>query len=269
MELIAHGHGIGDSMVISSVAHLARAQGHTVEVSVRHPELYEWSEDVSVARGWDQGRAVAFWGVDDPGKVGGIHQVQWLATRIGLQAPVLEEIRCWMWLTAEERQLAPSGQYVTVSPFASWTQNKNWLMAQWQALVGMFAVPVQQLGAHEDPRLPRVGHSFMGAPLRHVAAVIAGAAFHVCVVTGTMHIASAVGTKSIVIYGGREDPRVTGYASDVKIFRNPGCAPCWLIEPCPYGQPRGPELDKPCMREIRICDVVDAIKEEFPWAMVC
>lgn len=270
VELIAHGHGIGDSMLLSAVARIAKQRGHSVEVRVVHLELYEASEDVVVARPWDSRLAVPFWGIDDPGKTGGVHQVQWLAARLGLPVPDLAAIRCWMWLRDDEVAWRPSGRYVTVSPLASWTQNKNWLLGQWQAVVDLLKAPVIQLGAGSDPKLRGARHQFMGAPLRRVAALIAGAAFHLCVVTGTMHIASAVGTRSIVVYGGREDPAVTGYAANVNLYRKLDCAPCWLIRPCPYATPHDTwQIEKPCMQAIRVRDVVQVIQQEYPWVTAC
>ena len=251
-------------MVLSSIAHVAKQQGHEVIVSCLHPDLYWNNGDVVSCDQWNPQEAVPFWGVDDPGKIVGEHQVQWMCRRLGLEVPRYEDIRCHIFVEGEIFNTNAIHPCVAISPFASWSENKNWMIDQWRRLVGMIAAPVYQLGGISDYRIPGAIHSYLGAPLRSVAALIALASAHICVVTGTMHLASAVGARSIVIYGGRENPMVTGYHRDLKLFHNPhqACAPCWLRDPCPYGtrRPNG-ELQKPCMDGIKISHVLDAIKE--------
>ena len=96
---------------------------------------------------------------------------------------------------------------------------------------------VVQLGAVEDELLRDVV-DFRGKPLVQVAELLRAAAVHVCVVTGTMHIASGTGTATVAIFGGREHPNVTGYPDAVNLYAEPerGCSPCWMVEPCPYAQ---------------------------------
>lgn len=66
----------------------------------------------------------------------------------------------------------------------------------------------------------------------------------VCNDTGTMHVAAAVGTPIVAIFG-PTDPRTTSpYAKKFRIVRHPvPCSPC-LLRTCP--------IDHPCMKEIPV-----------------
>ena len=108
---------------------------------------------------------------------------------------------------------------------------------------------VYQLIGPDDKKLPRCD-KHLHLPLREVAAYIKGAQRHICGVTGLMHVASGVGTKSIVIYGGRELPNMTGYSNNINIQSNPPCAPCWIVPNCPYGFSKNGRFHKPCLEMI-------------------
>jgi ADP-heptose:LPS heptosyltransferase len=84
-------------------------------------------------------------------------------------------------------------------------------------------------------------------------AAIAAADLLVVPDSGPMHIAAAVGTPSVVIYGGYTDPECTGYAGNINLYSPVPCAPCWLRSPCPY--------DKKCLHQILPNQVEAAVKQ--------
>ncbi len=65
-------------------------------------------------------------------------------------------------------------------------------------------------------------------------AAIGAADLHIGPVSGPVHIAAAVGTPAVVIYGGYEHPVCSGYAGNINLYSPVHCAPCWLVEPCPF-----------------------------------
>jgi hypothetical protein len=72
--------------------------------------------------------------------------------------------------------------------------------------------------------------------LPQLVATIAAADLLITPDTGPMHIAAAVGTPSVVIYGGYIDPVCTGYPGNINFYSPVECAPCWLRDPCPFGK---------------------------------
>jgi ADP-heptose:LPS heptosyltransferase len=74
-----------------------------------------------------------------------------------------------------------------------------------------------------------------------------------------MHIAAAVGTPAVVIYGGYIDPVATGYPGHIHLYSPVECAPCWLRVPCPYA--------KKCLHQITP-DQVEATVDRI-WPAAC
>jgi heptosyltransferase-2 len=73
--------------------------------------------------------------------------------------------------------------------------------------------------------------------------------------TGTMHVASAVGTRVVAIFG-PTDPRTTSPLGEghVIIRQNVSCSPC-LKRVCPE--------DHRCMELISVADVLKAVQKGF------
>ena len=72
--------------------------------------------------------------------------------------------------------------------------------------------------------------------LPELVAAIAAADLFIAPDTGPMHIAAAVQTPGVVIYGGYINPVCTGYPGNINLYSPVKCAPCWLREPCPYAK---------------------------------
>jgi ADP-heptose:LPS heptosyltransferase len=83
-------------------------------------------------------------------------------------------------------------------------------------------------------------------------AAVAAADVHIGPVSGPVHIAAAVGTPSVVIYGGYEHPVCSSYERNVNLYSAVECSPCFLREPCPY--------HKKCLTRIAVDEVSAAIE---------
>ena len=88
--------------------------------------------------------------------------------------------------------------------------------------------------------------------LQELVAAIAAADLHVAPITGSVHIAAAIGVPTVVIYGGYEPPVCTDYPGNISLYSPVECAPCWLKTPCPYG--------KKCLHMITVDEVEAALE---------
>ncbi|GAG27546.1 unnamed protein product, partial [marine sediment metagenome] len=77
----------------------------------------------------------------------------------------------------------------------------------------------------------------------------------VCAEGGISHIAKAVGTQAVVIFGGFADPAWSGYEDHYNITNKYWCSYCYNPKPCLE------EPERKCMKEIKIEQVVNAVEE--------
>jgi hypothetical protein len=121
--------------------------------------------------------------------------------------------------------------------------SKDWGLDRWKKLCEILhdnGVRILQVGEEEDPRLPNA-EDLRGTPVHELPKVIGEAAAVVCLVGFLMHLAEAVRTPAIVIYGGREHPAIDGYPNQIHLSSESlacrgrwGCHLAPDIE-CPHG----------------------------------
>ena len=122
------------------------------------------------------------------------------------------------------------------------TPNKDWPDEYWDDLVGRLAArgTVIDVGAPPPEPSARPTGSYIDlrgqTTLPELVAAIAVADLHIAPVTGTVHIAAAMGVSSVVIYGGYEHPDCSSYPGNINLYSPVECAPCWLRDPCPYAK---------------------------------
>ena len=109
---------------------------------------------------------------------------------------------------------------------------------------------IVQLGTNKEPLLNNVldGRSLT---IKESANLLANSEFFIGQVGFLMHLARAVETRSVIIYGGREKAWQSGYPCNENIETNPECSPCWQNNRCDFG--------RTCMEEIEAVDVISAI----------
>ena len=76
----------------------------------------------------------------------------------------------------------------------------------------------------------------------------------VCAEGGISHIAKAVGTPAIVIYGGFASPAWNGYEDQINITREKWCSYCYNPAPCKC------EIERECMKSITVREVLRAVE---------
>lgn len=157
----------------------------------------------------------------------------------------------------EARVAKLPGPRVAIVPFGKGTvrlPNKVYPADQWEALahgLGEVAGSLLHFGTRrEGPLAPGaldfrdIGYRKMGAVLRHCDLLVTH-------VSGVMHLAAAVKTPAVVIYGAAEHPAISGYPWNYNLYTPIECGPCWLESPCNHHS---------CMRSLRPETVVQEVR---------
>lgn len=175
----------------------------------------------------------------------GVAQV--LASGPGLRPYIARETATrWVWrdwvcpvgeihLTAGERAFATpfAGRVLlepNLKPGAS--PNKDWGWTRWQGLADALARQGQRVAQLAPPgaRLLAGVDPIRTPSFRAACAVLAQARLAVLPEGGLHHAAAALGTPSIVIFGGYISPAQTGYPHQANLFT--GGTPCGMRRPC-------------------------------------
>lgn len=90
--------------------------------------------------------------------------------------------------------------------------------------------------------------------VRHLIHAVAESRAVVCIEGGISHLARAVGTPAVVIFGGFAHPRWSGYEDQVNLINEKPCGPCYNTSPCRT------EPERVCMREITPDKVYGALQ---------
>lgn len=267
--------GAGDQLLCSTLAHeLARRGGGPVWLLSRHPELFVGNSDVAAVAPPDL--ALFPWL-----RLGGtpVEQVYYTETliyedrdvppaghilgalcrRAGVRGRVV--LRPYLPAIAPAPRPRRSRPRVAIHsscmnaryPMA----NKQWPVDRWQAVAAALADEVElvQIGSPEDPLLTVAKDCRGGASLLDAARILAGCDLFVGMVGFLMHLARAVECPSVIVYGGREPPEITGYICNRHLTSRPPCAPCWQYNKC--------DFLRRCLTAITVPEVLAAIRDSL------
>ena len=135
---------------------------------------------------------------------------------------------------AERAYAAPYAGRVLLEPNLKpgASPNKDWGLPRWQALADALARAGQRVVQFAPPgAAPLRGVEPIVAPsFRAACAVLAQARLAVLPEGGLHHAAAALGTPSIVLFGGFISPAQTGYPHQANMFT--GGTPCGMRRPC-------------------------------------
>jgi hypothetical protein len=183
------------------------------------------------------------------------HLIAEMCRLCGMTGPVA--LRPYLVLTENEvtaGRLAPRQVAIQSSGGAAHyaMRNKEWFPERYQEMIDHLRdrFDFVQVGSPADPPLVGVLDR-RGTPLRTTAAILRGSLAFVGHVGFLMHLARAVDCRSVIIYGGREDPAITGYPCNENLFTPLDCAPCGLRNRCPY--------DRECLNRISADHAADAL----------
>jgi ADP-heptose:LPS heptosyltransferase len=169
-----------------------------------------------------------------------------------------------IYLTDDEIRLARErypGRYIAVCPTGKNVFSANrreWGLDNFQQVRDLLSeYRFVQVGIEADPLLERVLDA-RGLPIRQSAAILHNAWFFLGLEGGFMHVARAVGTRSVVVFGGYILPETSGYRENVNISSEVDCSPCYNShvsqESC---------ASMKCMKAIDASMVYERIMAEF------
>jgi ADP-heptose:LPS heptosyltransferase len=267
---------IGDDLMCTTVfRELRKRSKRSLAIVTRNPGLFEKSPDVDkIIRLTDSrfnrwGRAglpllsLAHSGYDaarDADLPPDEHILIRMCRLAGVTGPV--ELRPYIFLTPAElaagrlaeNQVALQSTGLA-SPLA--LMNREWYPQRFQELCAQLRsdVRVVQVGSPSDMKLEGAIDLRGKTTLRQTAAVLANSLIFIGLVGFVMHLARAVDCRSVIIYGGREKPSLTGYVANKNLYNQVRCAPCWLRNAC--------EFNRKCMDMITVDQVIAAAADQI------
>lgn len=255
--------GVGDELMLTAIARKARELGTPLNILTNLPDLWSTNQDpASVQTDVDRWHYARTRGWIDTEivhveyRTGNLrHIAQQMADHAGLTLAF--DWRPVLHLTKppvrEPRLIAVQNSCRGARYSAS---TKEWAPERWLELTRRLQTNFQlvQLGTPNDPPLAGVRDLRGRTSLRQAAEVIATAALFVGLESGLMHVAAAVHTPAVIIYGGRSRPLETGYAFNTNLTRSPECAGCGLNEGCPHALM--------CM-DIPVAEVQEAVRSRI------
>lgn len=141
-------------------------------------------------------------------------------------------------------------------------QTKNWFVERWEKVVEFIknkGYDVVQIGVLNDEYIPGTIDMRGKTSITEAAAILKKSILHLDTEGGIVHLAKAVGTKSVVLFGPTA-VEFYGYKDNINI-RSGDCRNCWWSTPdwqtrCPL------DFDVPkCMEAIGIKTVIDNVSE--------
>jgi hypothetical protein len=274
-------YGIGDQLMLTTVARELRRRNPRLKIwqPTRHPDILRGNPDFCAV--WknpgDRGRYPWIWrkkvlplsysGFLEHGREESPHEniIVHMCRLAGLTGEI--EIRPWVHLSTEEircGRLAPRQVVVQCSGLQSFKgidRNKLWPPERFEAVVqelkrwsAAMGEPLTfiQVGLATDPPISGCVDLRGKQTLREAAAVLHEADAFLGLVNGLMHLARAADCRSVILYGGREHARQSGYMCNENIESHIECAPCWQHGQCDRGNA--------CMMEIEPPPVIAALR---------
>jgi len=272
--VVYFGNPPGDDRLSTPILEPLAASGQSpLWMMTRHPDLLRGNPSVARVLPYDEPLAYSlaligvrrlrlrfldFFPDEDRASSPSEHVIHVMARRAGLD-PANVPLAPRLYLDAADREFGRFGdRQIAIHSSAVGAGmpigNKEWYPERFQQVVDTLGgdCTFVQLGLATDPPLRGAVDLRGKTTLRQAAAAIAHSSAFVGLAGFLMHVAKAVGTKSVIVYGGREHPSQTGYVDNVNLFTAMPCAPCWLWNRCDYR--------RECMDRIQPADVVSAIR---------
>jgi len=127
---------------------------------------------------------------------------------------------------------------VAISPYGGATtkiQNKFYPLEKWPMIVQGLTkagITVVQLGRKKEGSLLPSAEDWREIGYRKSAALLLHCDAMITHPSGFMHLATALAVPCITLYGGVENPAISGYTQNLNMTVSLDCAPCWLPQAC-------------------------------------
>ena len=136
---------------------------------------------------------------------------------------------------------------------------KEWPFERWNEIVSLLlkdGYSIIQIGTQFDPVVTGAIDLRGKTSLPMAAFLLEKAKLFIGLESGLMHLAAAVGSPSVILYGGRTKPEVTGYPHHQQIVELlMDCVGCGLNIGCPH--------EVACMKHITVEEVWKRVHEEL------
>jgi len=272
--LVYFGGSPGDDLLCTPILdRLAAAGAGPLWMMSNHPDLFRHNPSVAHVVPFDDALAYAlsmlgvrrlrlryhdYVAADDRSVAPAEHIIRLLARRAGID-PSAVELTPRVYLDEAERSWGRFGDrqiaiQSSTRSAAMPIENKEWFPERFQHVVDTLGgeFTIVQLGAASDPALEGAIDLRGKTTIREAASVLLHSSVFIGLVGFLMHLAKAVDTRSVIVYGGREHPSQSGYSDNVNLYTDLPCAPCWYWNHSPY--------NRECMRRIRSVDVISAVR---------
>jgi len=135
--------------------------------------------------------------------------------------------------------------------------SKDWPPSYWHELIDRLAEKffIIQLGNQNEIQFDQLVRFAGKLNLRESIAVLEKCSLFIGGVSFLMHAAASVDVKSVIIYGGRETPKNSGYDNNINLYQKIDCSPCWIHEE----DGENCENDRVCLKNISVQKVTEAI----------
>lgn len=242
-ELVYVNGGLGDELMLTAVVHAARIADRPVHILTDLPELWTGNADpLSVQtgveawhyarrRGWitTEFRHLAY----QTGAPG--HLAAQMAGHLGLSLPGdWRPLVPWPIALVRDTRLVVLQNSCRGARYAATT--KEWPQDRWGELCRRLRnnFELVQLGTVHDPALPHTIDRRGRTSLLQAAEILGRAGLFIGLESGLQHLAAAMHTPAVIIFGGRSWPQETGYLFNCNLTRSPACAGCGLNDGCPH-----------------------------------
>lgn len=256
-------NGLGDNLLLSAILPLIRKRlpDHKIVVETPWKEVFlnnpfvDWVTDKHLKT---TGRHIKpVYRVEKPGDRPFLEQMLSYVAKG-------EESYPHLYLLDDEVETARRSYgsgHIAVCPTGKTTFSANrreWGLANFQSLRAMMRDHrFVQVGVGDDPLMEDVVDA-RGLTIRESAAIVHNARFFLGLEGGFMHLAKAVGTRSVIIFGGYMLPEISGYSENLNIYSEVECSPCYNSH-----VQRTPCDTMLCMKTIVPQAVYDRIRQEF------
>jgi hypothetical protein len=269
--LTFHGIAPGDDMLCTCVLReMRKREMPRPWMASNHPELFVGNDDVQrvvpmsamvprVAQklGVHVIDLGYYWPPDDKADYPKPHEHLLLAMcrRAGLRGNVL--LRPYLHLSDEERSKGKLAErQIAIMSTAAGArlpaENKQWPVERFQRVVDVLSLDHQvvQLGATGDPPLRSTLDLRGRTTMRQAAAILSQSLCFIGLEGFLMHLARAVECRSVIVFGGRSTPEITGYPCNANHFTPLPCSPCFLWSKCDFA--------RECMTRISAPTVIES-----------
>lgn len=133
-------------------------------------------------------------------------------------------------------------------------KNKQWNSNKFNEIVSVLSekYAVIQIGLPAEQKLSNVIDLTDNPSISKTAGILKEAVFFIGQEGFLMHLARAVGTRSVIIFGGRVKSWQTGYSCNENLESEINCSPCWQNNKCDY--------DRKCISDISVDQALAAVK---------